>query len=448
MGDTWNAAWEARPADGDQASDIDLFFNEFKTEVRSRASVENIYGVGSDDNGLNRLGSARAFIQNTAPTDIVGPGQWNGAAEVFAGTLLSTDELGASTADLGAGRFWVDLDGLDGASTASDDNQLNVWNEASNTFVPVTAQGADAAGIGASNLIYNGSFEITDGTGSIASTAVANRWADPNTATFAYDSVNDSTEGDGVAFEVIANGGVNEAATQTLAGLKESTTYVVRARVRPVVGTCDLQVTGGAATVTDTSGAATGVFETVEVQPVTTAGPADLVVRLESNLAADECDWDHVAVYERNAVVPPPGIQAIFTQDIVNDATIDTTFGNNPFLTTTVRVPSAGYIVQLDATMSLFVPNEMMLARLVRDDCAGGAFTAISPVLVAGGTYGAAADMRTNVTLNAVDVSPVPGGACIYRVEVRENGAVAGEVNPLVAIQTGSSLRALILPVR
>lgn len=454
LGIVWDAAWEARPAGTELASDIDLFIQEFKDEVADRDTVEHVFGIGSDDNGLARLGSARTFIQNGAPTDILGPGQYNSASGATAGTALGTEEIGASVIDLGTGRLWVDLDGLDGVAGNQDDRQLNVWTDGAVAFSAVTAD-PPVERVG-NNLIRNGSFEITDGTGSLASITVASGWVNLNTATIAYDSVNNSTEGDGVAMETIAAGGTNEGAVQTLAGLKESTVYVVRARVRPVGAgdNCDLVATGGVVTpLSDTSATATNVFETLEVVVTTTAAPADILVNLESNAIGDECDWDHVTAFERNALVAPPGIQAVYTQDNTNDTTLDAVFTNNVYLTSSVTIPSAGYIVLVDAAVTVEVCNGAIGGRIARD--CGGGFAAVSPVYLVDSKPGACAHGAT-FPLNFVDnILPADVGAtCSYRVEVREIdtfGISDTAVNPITdvtVVQTGSSLRLLLMPIR
>jgi len=451
MGTVWDITFEGIPTGAELANDLDLFIRDLKDEIGDRDSVEHIFGVGSDDNGLARLGSARAFIQNAAPTDIDGPGQYNSTAGAVAGTLLSTDEIGATTRDLGAGRLWVDADGIDtGATSTADDNRLTIWNETSNSFVDVTIR--DPSGIGANNFIYNGSFEVTDGTGSVASTTVAAGWALVLTPTLAYASVANSTEGDGLILRTTGAGAALEGVRQTLAGLKESTTYVYRARVRATAGdTCTFTVGDGTTTASDVS-ATTGVFETLEVQHTTTAGPADVTVDLLSTADTDICDWDHVTAFERFATVSQPGMQAIYTQNIVSDVTIDTTFGNNPFVSTSVTIPSSGYIVMVDAAVSLSVNTNdgACLARLVRDDCAGGAFTAISPVAIMNSRNFISGQ---TTPLNAIDVAPVSGGTCIYRVEVSEDAVVQDcEVNDTNlgnnTVQTGSWLRLLLLPTR
>jgi len=456
LGAVWNAGWEARPAGTEQASDLDLFIQELKAEIADRAGVEVLFGNASLDNGLNRVGSARAFSQATAPTAITGPGQYNSTAAAFAGTTLSTTEVVGGTDDIGRGRMWVDTDGALTGTVATEpaatgDMQLSAWDETLNGFRRVVARDQGGAGVGAGNLIYNGSFEVTDGTGSAASTAVAAGWTAVLTPTFAYASVNNSTEGDGLAFTTVAAGAALEGASQTLAGLKESTVYVYRVRVAPQSGTCRLLVDDGTSNASATSAAGTATFETLEVLHTTTAGPADVVVSLLSVADTDDCDWDHVTAFERYASFPKPGASVIYTTDSTSDTVIDSTFGNNPFVATTVVVPSAGFIVLVDASVSVtnFANDGACYARLARDDCAGGAFTAISPIAQHNSVN---FQSGSNLTLNAVDVAPVPGASCIYRIEVAESSGENCEVNDAnigqADQQSGSWLRAMLLPVQ
>lgn len=452
LGILWDAAWEGRPSGGQLASDLDLFIQEFKDEVADRDQVEHIFGVGTDDNGLARLGSARAFAQIAPPTDIAGPGQYNSTAGAFAGTLLSTEEVGASVIDLGVGRFWIDTDGAS-TTTALDDRQLFAWDETSNTFLPVRTEALGGLG---SNLLYNGSFEVTDGTGSTASVTLPSGWAlsAPN-PTISYTSPAGVSEGTGVAVNVIGTGATG-GISQALVSLKASTPYVFRVRANPTTAgdRCNLHVTDGVTNVTDLSAIGTAVYETLEVTLTTTAGPATVTVELEADAITDVCRFDHAVAFEQNATVPQPGIQAIFTQDAVQDATIDDVFANNPFLTTPITIPGPGYVVLVDGHVTIafgFGGISYARYRLTRDNCAGGAFSQVGTAGTQSNTNAASndarADLLSTLPFSFVDTSPVVGGTCRYRVEVRVNST--GVVNPIDGgFQTGSQLRLLLVPTR
>ena len=249
LGTVWNAGYEATP-DGATAlaSDIDTFFQTLKADVRKRAQVERIWGNGTDDNGLQQPGSARSFIQNAAPTDILGLGQYNSSADATAGTALSTDEIGATTRDLGVGRLWSDLDGPDNTAATPDDRMLATWDETNDRWVYQEAANSGVAlasqrffdPVGKSNLLYNGDFEATDGTGATSGSTATN-WATVATApTISFTRPpSGTTEGDGVQVN-LARGAGDGGIEQTVV-LKSDATYFVVARTRASGGaSCEL----------------------------------------------------------------------------------------------------------------------------------------------------------------------------------------------------------------
>jgi len=317
--------------------------------------------------------------------------------------------------DLGTGRLWVDADGLSAATTL-DDNQLNVWVDtvgwvAATATSPIRAMG--------SNLIYNGSFEITDGTGSVASTAVPSGWALLLTPTLAYDDPTAVTEGEGIALETIGAGAALEGVQQTLTSLKASTAYLVRARARPVTAadTCTLRVTGGAVTpLTDVSAVATNVFETLEVVVTTTAVPAALVVSLEATADTDECDWDHVTAFEQNALVAQPGIQSCR----VTEGTVSANYYNDAGWTTvgttcTITVPNPGMMIVARGTVLADEDNA----------AADGSFVVRMQENINGGgaaTVALGAESVRILTLMSVDVgfsrvNPAVGSTFVYTLD-------------------------------
>ena len=423
LGVVWDATWEGRPAGTELASDLDLFIQEFKDEVGDRGSVESIYGVGSNDNGLHRLGSARAFLQNAAPTDMLGVGGYNSTAGAFVGTVLTTNEPNG-TVDQGTARLWVDADGLD-AGIATDDNQLNVWVDTVG-FTPVRAEGAGALRLG-SNLITNGSFEVTDGTGSAASITVPQGWVLLLTPTIAYDDPTAVSEGEGIALETIGAGAPFEGVQQTLTSLKADTDYVIRARARPVTAldSCRLQVTGGDSTQTDTSVVAGNLFETLEVVVNTTAVPAALVVTLAAVADTDECDWDHVTAFEQDAVVAQSGIQ------VCRQAITAVTAGHytnaawaSSGVTCAITPPGPGYIVRITGQM-------------LADNDSGGVGAGLAGRLQENGvTVDFSVDqpgtVLTNmaVQLGFTRMNPTPGTTLTYTMDGRESlGATAVDRN-------------------
>ncbi len=143
----WNAALEATPAAGDPVSQGDDRIRDAKAEIRFRMEVEHMIGDGDDiddDNGLHRLGSARCYMQNGAPTTLNDSHTLNAAPP----TITDYDQTGVSFQgqgdlndsasqsalgiedDVGHGRCWIDLDGADdtlGGDNAADDRTLNIF---------------------------------------------------------------------------------------------------------------------------------------------------------------------------------------------------------------------------------------------------------------------------------------------------------------------------------
>ena len=71
----WDAVYEANPLTTDSATQGDDHIRDAKIQTRRRLNVEHqfstLIGSGSadsDDDGLHRMGSARCFIKDSAPT--------------------------------------------------------------------------------------------------------------------------------------------------------------------------------------------------------------------------------------------------------------------------------------------------------------------------------------------------------------------------------------------
>jgi hypothetical protein len=464
LGATWNAGYEGSPAGTDLASDLDTFIQSFKADVRKRLGVEHIFGTGTDDNGLHTMGSARGFAQNAAPTNISGSGAYNNAADSFDALPLSTDEIGATTRDIGAGRLWADLDGVDtGTSSTPDDNQLKVWNETTNLFVEVKARDVGGAGIGASNLVYNGNFEVTDGTGLVASTTAPAGWSNLSTSTIAYTDPTAVSEGEGLALKTTAAGGADEGVRKALANLKASTAYVFRVRVRATAGdTCNLNVADGTTTVNDVS-LTTGAFETLEAVLTTTAVPATVNMDLRSTLDTDVCEWAHATVFEQYATVPTPGVVACWDTDTTATSDAYTTVATwvDGLVSCEVTVPGPGYIIQVDGTLvadnDVGNSTEVLAVRLREEG-----------VTVDLKTGFAAADSDNanrfedivSVPVKYVNVNPTPGTTYTYTLEASPGAGSGGnpswdrnlgddgvdDLNDGALLAT--NLRVLLIPVR
>lgn len=125
LGISWDASFEATPANSDLVSQGDDRIRELKVEIADRGEDEQCWGTGattgcpgSGDNGFHREGSARGFFATAAPTTL------NDAAS----TALAAGH---------DGRVWVDDDGLDGSAATYDDTVLHAWD--GTAFDPVRA---------------------------------------------------------------------------------------------------------------------------------------------------------------------------------------------------------------------------------------------------------------------------------------------------------------------
>lgn len=369
IGAAWTAGWESLPQGSELASNLDTRIQEFKAEVRKRASVESIWGNSTNDNALARLGSARVFTGTAGPSDIDGPGQYDSAAGAYGGTALTTTELGG-TADIGAGRLWIDEDGPDDVAGNLDDYQLNVWNETTNSWVPVSTRDFAAAGVGGDNIIYNGGFEVKDGFGGSGTPA---QWALVGTPTLAYTDPPSSSEGEGIALRTTATGAGLEGIRQLLPSLKTQTTYVYTARARDVsavIGGCTFKVSDGTTTSTIVTQGTS--WETLQVQHTTKAAPVATVnVDLLSTNDTNACDWDEITVYEKNAPVQRSGIQTCFDTDN-STAAAYSTLGtwDDALVSCAITPPGPGYLLTVRGQLvgTHLSGNAASLAARIREN--------------------------------------------------------------------------------
>lgn len=116
LGLAWDASFEATPANSDLVSQGDDRIRELKVEIADRGEGEHCWGTSgtggcASDLGFHRIGSARAFNSNTAPTTRLN---------------LALTALGGND----GGRLWVDNDGPDNVATNNDDGRLSYWDGA------------------------------------------------------------------------------------------------------------------------------------------------------------------------------------------------------------------------------------------------------------------------------------------------------------------------------
>jgi hypothetical protein len=376
------------------ADQIDDYMRDERQEVRYRAEVEHFWGDGeilADDNGLHRLGSARCYMSNTAPTvlsdshsGVPGAGAsitdyLNSAGASFSGEEALNNPASLSAAgdedDVGHGRCWIDLDGPDNSAGTPDDYKLYIFGGTAGVgggpptgcigtgWCPVDAalrpDGDDEILAGAYNLVYNGSFEQTDGDGDPASTTVPIGWTVGGAPTIAYTNPTaDTAYGDGYHVTVTDSGGGGDY-IQIAIDFLGAGVFKVLARVESDgVDTCRLTTSGATADLAnqDTTSAAwvtlSGTFTTVAVETV--------AIRLVSVTAGTDCDWDHVAVYRVGDVatdrpeINQPGVLRYRAEQSSADFQCDTnswTVGGCIYATTglflTVTPPEGIFIIQL-----------------------------------------------------------------------------------------------------
>lgn len=436
MAATWNGTFEGQPTGSELASTLDEYINEDKLEVRQRAEVEHLWGGSTDDNGLHAVGSARCFIQAAQPTDIqagtAALGPYNSSAGTDASTLLTTDEPGATTRDIGAGRCWIDTDGPDDTANTPDDYSLAIWNETTNDFVYVGAvdatNGTDRFLFdpGESNLVFNGQFETTDGSGVLtAVTTVPLGWTGTGTPAHTY-AASAGAQGDGVAYVQTA-GADNSGISQTLKGLKGSTTYYAVARATPSVNgdSCTLRTTGattnlpgaGMANVIASGTSATtlsGFF-------VTDATPTDVVLILEADATGDICTFDYVGVYETSTDrkgVPDPKLQIASATNATDDAistTEDQVQDSAGDWTRAVTVPRPGYSILVIADLGIVNTGGDCDTGVLtlQEDIDGGGY---ANVRVTGWQLGIGTDDGGMVMLHYVRANPNAGSKYSYQL--------------------------------
>ena len=500
--ETWTGAgFENSPLGSDPFAAGALKIRQLKAEIRARAAVEHQWGdtdSTNDDNGLHRLGSARCFIGASAPTVLVeSMTDYNNAGGAGEGTLgdPATNSAAGATDDVGHGRCWFDSDdgykayvyvgetctnlfddvgvpqttGSPDGFCDSDGTTPTGWTAASAVADSITGVIADDELLeGSFNYVYNGSFDISDGTGSAyggsttictdlfddvgvpqttgspdgfcdsdgttaSATPVPAGWADITSPTHSYDDPSGDTRwGDGFSITVANAGTTNEGIQYTLTNLPSDTVFKVIARaIDDGTSVCTLDVTneGGTAfvpaetttddweTLTGTFGTSAGSLDTVELTLVTTG--ADLLT----------CTWDHVGVYQVGDVstdrdeVAPNGTVAVYDSDAAESLT-PATMTAVPDLTADFTPPTSGWVVQVGATVSA--------------GCASGCFGGsvglqcqlqLGGVAVTGstvetkGNYGAgSSSVSIQLSTQTVNVDPTAGTPLVYTVACDEIG--------------------------
>ena len=523
--EVWNSTFEGSPANGDPISAGASKIRDTRENTRARLQVEHFVGgtIASedDDNGLHRLGSARCYMTESAPT---------GLFDSHSGITLITDltdllpagtgvgdlantSTGAAGAlaedDVGQGRCWIDTDGADeltndecdsvGAATQTvahgspapaccllvdegtcnlDDNQMYIYrgvggspgtppvsNTTDDGWQAVTSTKGSAESHAkeySPNYLTNGDFEwnATDAGTACDSTTLPSQWDLVLTPTpFAYELAG-TTEGLGCAVIVTGAGATLEGISQTFTSLQSDSTYRVTARVKATAGDSCRVTTGATAGVTNLSAdtVTTAAYETVSGIFETTVGTVDVVtLSLLSVADGDVCTWDHIKVArETRPEVPDAGVIAVFDtlvepditdlvtclnpQDPIDcctgagtgDCDIDTTFQVVPELSISFNPPTPGWIAEIHANVSIGCDGTCGLAATQNSgvscemwkDGSGVTGTAMLhlPQIASSGSNNPS-DMSFLVSIDYVDINPVPGTDIVYQVACQEEGS-------------------------
>ncbi len=408
----WDGDFET---EGDSATtvaalpDID---NATREETNNRGETELCWGTfdgngcatsdetssGTTDNGRSREGSARVFMSDAAPT-----------------VLHALDNKGSAALD--QGRLWVD-------SNSTPVNVLQVYDAA----LEDVHTRSTAVQQGSFNMVYNGSFEATDGTGEDDSaTGTPAGFAQVGSATYTYADTTtpDVRWGDGiyVVVDSVGNGG---GMNTVLNNLPTATTYRIVARVAEAASDdiCSIATTGALADLATTSSAGTawGTLTGTFTTHLTVLD--DVTITFLGTDSTDVCHWDNISVYQLDTVtanrdeISMPGLVAIFDSDsTANTTNVPTSIAAVPNLAVNFTPPSQGWVVQVGYSVAVGKDATSWdgFAKCNLDLNS----SAISSTLSAGGP----GDMANtdavlfNINSSYLNISPAPGTELAYTVE-------------------------------
>jgi len=437
--EAWDTTFEASPGNNDASAAGAGKIRATRSETGNRASVEHFWGDNDDtddDNGLHRLGSARCFISDSAPTILSDSStEYNNTGGAESGTLSASavNSAAAAANDIGHGRCWLD----------SDDNYKmyiyvgdSGWQETASVSESQTAAQVivndDELLEGSFNYLYNGSFDITDGTGDASATAVPAGWAPVTSPTYSYnDPSTDTRWGDGFEAVITNAGTTNEGIQQTLTNLPSDTVFKVIARAKDDgTAVCTLDVTNEGGTEFTSDATTTDTWETLSGTFGTTVGSVDTVEITLVTTGADTqvCTWDHVGVFQVGDVatdrdeIPPPSflaIQGTYSGTAVLPAASGT---DVPSLSANFTPPSGGWIVEVGATINIGCAN----------NCSVNADDGATCELQLGGTGvtgtvstqffdpSDSADIAHVFPMSILNINPTAGTELVYTVECFE----------------------------
>lgn len=287
------------------------------------------------------------------------------------------------------------------------------------------------------NLLRNGDFEINQ----TATTACPDGWTDVlggGAPTFTTDET-EASEGEGKELQVEADAAAAEqGCSQTLTGLKASTRYLFTARVKTATGTCGIETTNAInsgdfqdldlSTTSATYTTLSGVF-------ATDATPTAPVVSLLTNGGAtDDCDFDHVGVFETGVDPAPMGGDVVY-YEASTDTSVQYASGAwtaaedsaGAAISVAVTPPSDGYVIRFDVSLCSDVNGSggHILARILENAAS----------VATGAAYAHAASDVACPTVTYMNASPTPGTTYTYTVEGRTEQAATGDANVTLTVQ-------------
>jgi hypothetical protein len=482
------AAFENSPANNDSASAGAAKIRATRSAVGARASVEHFWGYlddTDDDNGLHRLGGARCFLATAAPTVLSNTATDHHNDGTGGETDLDNAAFNSAAGiadDLGHGRCWVDTDGADGytndqcvanadpdacctaenvGTCDADDNVLYIYiGVAGDAGTPetgyvggwvevvATANAFGTAGTialddqlleGSFNYVYNGSFDIADGTGDATATVVPAGWAAVTSPTYTYtDPSTDTRWGDGFEVVVTNAGTTNEGIQYALTNLPSDTVFKVIARAKDDgTAVCTLNVTGEGGAAFSSTATTTDVWETLSGTFGTTVGAVDSVAITLVTTGADtqDCTWDHVGVYQvgdedtDRDEVAQHGVVAVYSTD-TNVVVIPGTWGDNATLAANFTPPSDGWVVQVGYHQAIFwVDVDHSDAVQCRLELAGVKVAGTVASVGAGQGNTGTTPKHGSVSVTAVNINPTAGAELAYTVACQDVLGSAGTWN-------------------
>lgn len=278
------------------------------------------------------------------------------------------------------------------------------------------------------NLIKNPNFA----GGTAATNVPPTGWSDLGTGSPTFSTVALSgatlTEGKGRELRIEAGAAAAAGVTQSLAGLKASTRYLVVARARSTSGTVHLKTTGADATsffrnINDSSSSTTYVTLKGVIQ--TDSTPTAIVVQLtaQGNADTNDVSFAFCGVYECAAdhvrVSGSPWVIASTSTTIALGTARVSPIGSQ---SVTINVPGPGFQIEVESEIPLTrdAANGTVGIDMMENVDGGGA-TGVSYAEV---ELEAATSAR-HVFQKFVRQAPVPGSTYVYTLEAEADGSTA-----------------------